>query len=90
MEEDIKEIQLFIKSIRSDLEEDAPDNFKLIQSIEHLLQAYKEQEKVIEEMKKYLDDEKFNFKCSPMCIHEDCLLECEYNYILNKVKENKE
>lgn len=56
MEEDIKVLEEFIKSIRSDLEEDSPDNWKLAQAIENLIKGYKELEEENEELHKEINE----------------------------------
>lgn len=40
IDKDIENIRGFIRSIRTDLEEDAPDNFKLAKSIENVLSEF--------------------------------------------------
>ena len=58
MEEDLRELVLFIRNIRSDLEEETPDNWRLAQAIENLLKRYKELEEenkgLIESNKEWL------------------------------------
>lgn len=53
MEEDLRELVLFIRNIRSDLEEESPDNWRLAQAIENLLKRYKELEEMLKHRIKY-------------------------------------
>lgn len=50
IEQSIEELKLFINSIRSDLEEDAEDNFRTVKAIETLLTAYENQQKEIQDL----------------------------------------
>ena len=50
IDKDIENIKSFVRSIRSDLEEDAPDNFKLAKSIENVLSELKIKDKMIDKM----------------------------------------
>lgn len=52
-------------------------------SLEKLLQAYKQDEKVIEEMAKYIDFDKMNFNCG-MCVHDGCQEKCIIDYFRKK------
>ena len=47
IDKDIKNVKSFIRSIKSDLEEDAPDNFKLAKSIENVLSELETKNKII-------------------------------------------
>lgn len=57
MEEDIKMLEVFIRSIRSDLEDESPDNWKLAKAIENLLKRYKELEEENKHLKDFIDEE---------------------------------
>lgn len=52
-------------------------------AIINLLQAYKQDEKVIEEMAKYIDFDKMNFNCG-MCVHDGCQEKCIIDYFRKK------
>ena len=49
----------------------------------NLLQAYKQDEKVIEEMAEYIDFDKMNFNCG-MCVYDGCQKECIIDYFRKK------
>jgi hypothetical protein len=50
IEQSVEELKLFINSIRSDLEEDAEDNFRTVKAIETLLTAYEKEKEKKEEL----------------------------------------
>lgn len=75
-EEDIKILEEFINKLKEHKEAE-----KIRIAVEHLLQAYKEQEKVIDETA-----EEFKNKT---LIHSDKSKEEIKQYFINKVKENK-
>ena len=52
-------------------------------SIMKLLQTYKQDEKVINEMAKYIDFDKMNFNCG-MCVHDGCQEKCIIDYFRKK------
>ena len=52
-------------------------------ALEKLLQAYKQDEKMIEEMAKYIDFDKMNFNCG-MCVHDGCQEKCIIDYFRKK------
>ena len=56
------------------------------QAIETVLSELEKKDKMIDEMAKYVEFEKMDFNCSPMCIHEGCIEECIKEYFTNKVE----
>lgn len=55
-------------------------------ALEKLLQAYKQDEKMIEEMAKYIDFDKMNFNCG-MCVHDGCQEKCIIDYFRKRCKQ---
>ena len=55
-------------------------------AIETVLSELEKKDKMIDEMAKYVEFEKMDFNCSPMCIHEGCIEECIKEYFTNKVE----
>ena len=55
-------------------------------AIETVLLELEKKDKMIDEMAKYVEFEKMDFNCSPMCIHEGCIEECIKEYFTNKVE----
>lgn len=54
-------------------------------SFEDIFLAYKQDEKVINEMAKYIDFDKMNFNCG-MCVHDGCQEKCIIDYFRKRCK----
>lgn len=83
MEEDIKKLKNLINVLNTGMckfgEKIQMNDCGYQEALEKLLQAYKQDEKVIKEMAKYIDFDKMDFNCG-MCVHNGCQEECIIDY----------
>ena len=88
MKEDIEYLQRFINRCKKSGSEFygilKPGHFE---SLQNLINKYKEQEKIIELMVEYIDFDKIELNCSSLCVKDNCREQCIIEYFKKKARE---